>query len=99
MPAILTTMEIGIICFANLLKNAVSTNTGMKPPKHCLYLIELCLILCERRPDKSGFTFTRITESKYLRLWKPPDNSSKLFSKTGKNFLAKTSNSYWQELL
>lgn len=99
MSAILTIMEVGIICFANLLKNAASTNTGMKPQKHCLYLIQLHLILCERSSDKSGFTFTRITESKYLRLWKPPDNSSKLFSKTGKNFHAKTSNSSRQELL
>lgn len=70
MSAILTIMEVGIICFANLLKNAVSTNTGMKPQKHCLcsVLIQPHLTLYERSPDKSGFTFTRIKESKYLRL-------------------------------
>jgi len=80
-------------------KNAVSTHNGMK---HFLYFTHLHLTLNNagaKSPDKLDFTFTRTPHSEHLRMWKPPDSFSKLFSKTGKNFLAKTSIGFQWELL
>lgn len=91
-PATLAITEIGITRFVNLLKNTVSTNTGKKPRKHCLDLTQLHLIsksAGERSLDKSGFTFTRITDSEHIRLQKPPDNFSRLFKKQARISLLK----------